>query len=165
MNSWAERPSEVANLMNPWFCGLLLRNSAEGYASEIEGGLPFELSFLVLPVIMHKRTREALPRGVATSMVAWNSENAAILVGMAERARTMARPTREAIIVSSAQGLLAVGPEGALRSAGKPLKLSKYTKETTDEVRECLNRAGFFGRWLATGGTPRTVLALWGLRP
>lgn len=34
MNSWGERPSEVANLMNPWFCGLLLRSAAEGWTVE-----------------------------------------------------------------------------------------------------------------------------------
>lgn len=165
MSSWTERPSEVANLMNPWFCGLLLRGAAEGYATELAGGLPFELSFLVLPVIMHKRTRASLPRGVATSMVGWIAENPAVLVGMAERVRTMAGPIREAIIVSTARGLMAVGDAGALACAGKPIKFAKYARDTTDEVRECLSRAAFFGRWLASGGTPRTVLALWGLRP
>ena len=40
---WSKRPQDVANLLNPAFDGLLLRQAAIGYEKEAESGMPFEL--------------------------------------------------------------------------------------------------------------------------
>ena len=35
----------------------------------------------------------------------------------------------------------------------------------SEEIKDCLRRARFVGRWLARGGTPATLYALFGIRP
>ena len=68
---WTKRPREEANLLNPAFLGLLIERAAHGY-HEISGdGLQWPLPYLVLPAVLHKQTREALPKDRRTSMVEW----------------------------------------------------------------------------------------------
>ena len=43
---WTERPTEVANLLNPAFTGAALRLAVAGYFGEAKAGMPFELAFL-----------------------------------------------------------------------------------------------------------------------
>ena len=58
---WGQRPQDVANLLNPAFDGLLLYRAVAGYEQENEGGMPFELAFMVLPFVLHQPTRKRLP--------------------------------------------------------------------------------------------------------
>ena len=59
--AWAERPTEVANLLNPAFTGAALRMAVSGYLREANVGMPFELAFLVFPIALHEATRSRLP--------------------------------------------------------------------------------------------------------
>lgn len=38
-------------------------------------------------------------------------------------------------------------------------------KDSTDEVRSCMTRAEFVGKWLASSGSSSTVMAIFGVRP
>ena len=62
MKAWAGRPTELAYLFNPAFCGWVLREAVAGYASVKPAGLPLPLAFLILPVVLHRVTRELVPR-------------------------------------------------------------------------------------------------------
>ncbi len=63
MDRWEDRPTEVANLLNPAFTGALLRRSLEAYSTEIRSGMPFGLAFLVLPMSLHPGTARRFPPG------------------------------------------------------------------------------------------------------
>jgi hypothetical protein len=56
MSAWNDRPTEIANLLNPAFCALLLAQAVRGYQEETKVGLPYALAFLVLPLVLHKPT-------------------------------------------------------------------------------------------------------------
>ena len=86
---WVERPPEQARLLNPAFVGVTIWACARGYASVREIGLPYALSFVAVPITLHKATREDLPRSTRTSMASWLAENPRALVGFAERARAV----------------------------------------------------------------------------
>ena len=60
MKPWNERPFEVRNLYNPAFCGLLLARAMAEHQKERGKGMPYSLSFLVLPFVLHRASREAL---------------------------------------------------------------------------------------------------------
>jgi Family of unknown function (DUF6521) len=71
MTPWTERPIELANLLNPAFCGFLIRSAAASYKESKPEGMPFALAFLVLPLVLHVSTRKTLPRSVRTTLISW----------------------------------------------------------------------------------------------
>ena len=60
MKRWDQRPFEIRNLFNPAFCGLILFRALHGYEEEDSRGMPFSLSLLVLPLCLHKESREVI---------------------------------------------------------------------------------------------------------
>ncbi|MBF0426836.1 MAG: hypothetical protein HQL66_13565 [Magnetococcales bacterium] len=165
MRSWSERPREVAYLLNPGFCSLLLWSAASGYKKTDSDGLPFALSFLILPVVLHKSTREALPRSINSNFPEWIQKNDGVRLQFPERARVMSSITREGMLFGSQYGQFAIDSEGRIDPSPKPRSLAKYLKTATEEVRHCETRAEFLGRWFATAGDPATIMTLWGVRP
>lgn len=163
MSNWSERSPEETRLFNPSFLSLLLWSTAVGYKESSGNGLPFELAFLTLPVSLHKSTREALPRSPRTSLAAWIEENAYFRVGFAERAKNLAPFVREAILFGSTHGLVDISEQGRLFASPRPQTLTRYLREATEEVRDCIKRAEFVGRWFGVAGTPTTIMTLWGV--
>lgn len=70
MNRWSQRPPEEQRLLNPSFCALILWHSAKahGEATKAKTGIAFEECFLVLPMVLHRETRESLPTKTTTSL-------------------------------------------------------------------------------------------------
>ena len=86
MMPWAERSREERALLNPGFCAQLLWCAARSCVRD-GGGLSFEEAFLVLPFVLHRGTREALPRGTRTSLAVWLDANPLARGRIATRAR------------------------------------------------------------------------------
>ena len=59
--AWPERPSEEARHFNPAFCAELICRTVCEYFKSREAGLSLATAFLVLPLTLHKPTRDALP--------------------------------------------------------------------------------------------------------
>jgi len=97
MTPWRSRPRDEANLFNPAFCGLLLFEAFKGYASTFEDGMPFPSSFLVLPLVLHKRTRELVPSRISASngLANWTVDHPEVKLGFADRMRVLIPITRE----------------------------------------------------------------------
>ena len=161
--TWADQPLEEARLLNPAFLGALLWACASGHAQE-KGRLPYPLAFLALPIVLHRATRTVLPRGIRTSLPAWLGAHPRVLVGFQERAGALVPATKSALLFATSNGLISVVDEG-VRAAPRPRAMASFERETTDEVRECLKKARFVGRWFAQAGSATTVMALWGVTP
>lgn len=159
MIAWHERSREVAALLNPAFCSTLLLQTVEEYGQP----MPFALSFLVLPIVLHRGTRDSLPQSINTSMQVWLERNPEVKVGFAERVQALAPYTREAVSFCLLQDRLRVVPEvGTLELV--PRTGRRRRPKRTEEVRQCLQRAGLLGRWFALS-TPATTYTLLGIRP
>ncbi|MFO0586954.1 MAG: three component ABC system middle component [Polyangiaceae bacterium] len=166
MLPWNQRAIEEASLFNPAFCGALIVKSVEEYASKVDGGMPFPLSFLILPVVLHRATREVLPTSTITSLHAWLQDNRDPLVDFATRARRLRHIAQEAMMFSLLHGTLALSTHGALLAGERRVTVTDKTMSLfTREARECFERARFLGRWFAVAGTPATVMAAWGVSP
>lgn len=96
MQLWSKRVVEEANLFNPAFCAVLLAKSAEEFMKKTRQPFPFAFAFLVLPVVLHRGTREALPSSTVTSLLPWVQEHREQLVDFAGRVRSLRAITREA---------------------------------------------------------------------
>lgn len=161
MRQWTERPTEVAHLFNPAFCATVLAYSARGFTAEGSGGLPWLFTFVVVPLILHKSTREVSPTMKTTRLHSWIERNPLIRVGFAERARSMVPHVREAIIFGASTGLLVCDACGNVFVGPR---LPKEATSGSREVQDCFRRARTLGAVLANGGTEHTVLAMLGVQ-
>ena len=58
------------------------------------------------------------------------------------------------------------GPQDATLVAGsRPRTMVQFERDATDEVRACIKKAEFVGKWFARSGDYTTVMALWGVAP
>lgn len=154
---------EERRLLNPAFIALLLWHGADGYHSESGQGLPFSLGFLLVPVALHPRTRERLPKSVSTSLAAWLQDNPYLRETFPARARALSAAAREGMGVALATRLVSVGAGGVFQPAGRPRR--RRDVRHTQDSQDVLKRARFVGRWFARAGSPATIYALWGVRP
>jgi hypothetical protein len=106
MTGWADRSHEERALLNPGFCANLLWHAASGYANDSDSALSFEESFLVLPFVLHRETRETLPRSYATSLAVWLDEYPLARGRVASRARLLVPFTKEALMFGGVHGLI-----------------------------------------------------------
>lgn len=164
---WRNQAVEQARLLNPAFLGALVMEAARGYEDESGDaqGLPYALAFVALPVVLHKPTRDALPRQIRTSLAAWVVEHPEAQVGFPERSTALVPLVKDAILLASRDGLLRL--EGTrFKATGNRRSLDAYSKSCQSlEVQECLKKALFLGRWFSRAGEATTVMALWGVRP
>ena len=165
MKPWALRPPEEANLLNPAFCCVTLAAAVLGYASVDKTSIPYPLTFLVLPTVLHKATRENLPRQTRTSLAAWIQENAEVKVTFAGRVTALKEHTREAILFGSHNSWFDMLPNGRVQTSLSDSDADGFIRKLEGEAKECVRRARFVGRWFALAGTPQTVWALFGIRP
>jgi hypothetical protein len=165
MKTWAGRPTELAYLFNPAFCGWLLREAVEGYTSVKPAGLPLPIAFLILPVVLHRPTRGLVPGAVTTKLHVWLQEHPEVRVNFAERTKELAPFTREALLFLGVRGQLEVSDDGAVTVAGKLGRGKAGLLEHSEEMKESLSKAKFVGRWFASAGSPATVFQIWGVCP
>lgn len=159
---WIERSPEQIRLLNPAFIGALVWSCTRGFVTLQEGGLPFPLAFVAMPVVLHKSTRELLPRSTRTSLASWLNRNSQTHVGFAERARDLVPLVKEGILFAAQGGMLSF--EGAnLVSARRPRTMTGFEREASEEVKLCVKKAEFVGKWFAASGDYTTTMALWGV--
>lgn len=159
------RAPEERALLNPSFFSLLFWHAASGHTAELGTGLPFVTSFLVLPLVLHRETRESLPKRVMTSLPVWLDENPLVRVRFAERSSMLVPYAKEALMFGSMRGFLKIGADEIAAEMGWQRKVNAELKRTSEEVRTCAKRAEFLGRWFARAGSSATVMALMGVRP
>lgn len=166
MRPWQSRVVEEANLFNPAFCTALISKTCDEHNRKTKRPFPFALSFLVLPVVLHQATRSALPNSIVTSLLPWVQDHRDQLVDFSKRVERLRPITQETLLFGLQHDVLTMTDDGNLR-LGKKYKSAteKRTELFTDEARECIDRAGFIGRWFAAAGTTATIFAAWSVAP
>ena len=149
-------------LINPAFCSALIRETILGYSHECKQNMPYVLTFLVLPLILHKRTRDLFPRAISTKFHSWVHSHQGIMIGFHERTSTLVPFSKEAIYWCLSSGLLE-SCEGGVLSAPKT-KSSIQLPDNSESIH-CVNKAHFLGRWFTRAGEPSTIYAILGIRP
>ena len=166
MQPWENRVVEEANLFNPAFCVALLAKTTQEYDRKGGQPFPFALSFLVLPIVLHRQTRSALPGSTLTALLPWIQDNRDQLVDFPKRVSGLRGITREALAFGVQHQALALSGDGCLGLGSRHRSATeRRTGLFTDEAHECVDRAGFLGRWFSSAGTTATIYAAWGVRP
>ena len=165
MISWINRPAEERALLNPSFCSCLLWQASTGYENASDTPLPFDVAFLVLPMVLHCQTRESLPKTVKTSLAVWLDENPLSRSRVGDRARKLSPFTKDAMMFGGVHGLFKLNDGAITANRGWKKRIATDLKDSTDEVQTCVKRAEFLGKWFAAAGSPGTVMAILGVRP
>jgi hypothetical protein len=164
--AWDKRPREEAHLFNPAFCAAALHEFVKEYQKAKGSAAPYALLFCVLAIAFHGKTRRALPGSTLTSLYSWRERNPEVLVGFAERARSLRPVVQEALRFSIDRSAIAFADDGGVTLGAKPLVVAKKFEDTlTDDARECIAAARLLGRWFAKAGTASTIMAAWGIKP
>lgn len=159
MQPWETRPSEIANLLNPAFCGAVIWASVRAYETETARPMPFPLAFLILPIVLHKKTRQKISRRLP--MHARLEKNQFLKIGFGGRAKQLGPIAREAIAFLLQVDAIAISADGGLLTTHN-LRLRDISN---DEVSDCYRKARILGMWFASAGTISTIFAMWGVRP
>lgn len=172
MTAWQDRTIEERNLLNSAFCAVVIWNLARGYKTEQSQsdtplkGLPLELAFVGASFVLRGKTRESLPRVIRTSLPTWIQEHPLERSAIAKGVGVLRPYVREGLLLAAQQKLVHLGQRGEIEPVANIAEsINQYTKMATDEVRDCIAKAIFVGRWLHKSGTPSTVMDLVGVRP
>jgi len=164
IKNWQERSLITANLLNPAFCGEVIRRTIVSYNdNEKDAKIPFILAFLILPIVLHKRTRQKMPLRSSTYFHAWVEENEHLFLGFADRAKQMLPYTREAISFLMVHEALSIDDNGLM-------EVSAYKKATpkgeiATEINEIYKKAELLGKWLRLTGNTQTIFMFLKIRP
>lgn len=162
MKAWNQRPFEVRNLFNPAFCGLVLFKALRGYEEHDEKGMPFSLALLVLPLALHKDSREALESGKRSYFLRVLEANPGILIGFAGRASNLLPFALEAFGMLMARGCIEVSKDGRIKTISNGVRKSDVG---TSESVSCQRVARFIGKEFARIDDRVTVYTTLGVRP
>lgn len=164
MKEWTQRPTEIAALLNPAFCGFLIMTSLDAYTRIADKGAPYAFPFIMLPLILHKPTRQAFPRKSSTTFSAWitKADSAIAKVGFVERARNMTPYVKEALTFAMQHNSIYITEPGLLKTL-PPVR--KTFPSATEEINECVRAAVMCGKWFSKAGDFKTVMALLGVKP
>lgn len=158
------RPVEELALFNAAFLVLLIRRAADEHERRSGGRpLPTILAYLALPLALHGPTRRQLPSNVTAQMGEWIRAHPDAAAGLGDRAHALRPLVSSGLRLGLAQSLLIAETGGAVRARALPRRPRGMARSV--EVEECIDKAGFLGRWFSEQPDPLTTLALWGLRP
>lgn len=159
---WAGRAREEAANLNPAFCGELLARAVSEYHRLREIPFPYPLAFLILPIALHKRTRDLLPGRSSTAFVGWIAENRPSLVEIPERVIRLMPVTREALLFALQHHILHF-ERGGLASGVKRIPVRAKLDHTTDDSEEARRTASMLGRWFAAQGSTSSIMQGFGI--
>ena len=165
MRPWAERTREEAHLLNPAFCCVVIASASAGYGESANQPLPFALAFMVLPIVLHKRTRDSLPRTTRTSLPSWMQSHTEARVGFHERLMALQPHTREAIHYGLAFAWAAIGDSGGISCIAPRARINHAIRSLNGDAQECVSRARLLGKWFDKMASVETTMVLWGIRP
>ena len=160
---WNERPIVIANLLNPAFCGEVLRVMIKAYAGKSNASVPYELVFLVLPLVLQKKSREKLPKNIDTNLYEWLEKNTMIKIHLTNQIKNLIPYTREALLFLIYHNALKVSDNGRLEYIS--YRKNKLHYLNIDEIEDIYLKAQFLGRWLSKIGDSRAVYLSIGIIP
>jgi hypothetical protein len=156
VTAWTERPRVEATLLNPALVAVLLAAAARDYDSD-RHGMPWPLAFLIPPLVLHRPTREVLPRNTRTHFSTWIRRHPLLRAGFPSRAAAMVPITREGVRFGMRAGVLS--------RRGQALIGHLDAEAQPGELQQLVRRAALVGRWIAKTDQPSTVFALLGVAP
>lgn len=155
-------PADAAALFNPAYCAAILHRLCIGYQFGGASGIPYALPFLALPIVLHEASAERLPSSARSRLHSWLLDNPEILIGFADRARSLAPFVRDAISFALKYQIIQLVESDRL-AASKSTQVAKWEKQPYNGATA--KRAVILGKLLSQINEVPTVFTLFGVRP
>lgn len=162
MKRWDRRPFEIRSLFNPAFCGLVLFRALHGFDEEDARGMPFSLSLLVLPLCLHKDSREVIAESPRSHLLRTTEKNQQVMVGFSSRTAEMLPYALEGFGLLMERGCITVAHGGRIQTVARKVRKSV---DGTEETVACQKVARIVGREFARIGDRVTIYTTFGIRP
>lgn len=124
---------------------------------------PYPLAFLVLPIVLHKWTRESIAPNTREQMHVWLQAHQDMRVGFADRARQMVPHTKEALSFMFQVNALAVNNSAELGLVRGQQR--RVDGQDNGEIADCYRKSAILGRWFARAGSAANIYTMWGVKP
>ena len=148
-------------MLNPALVAAILAAATEEYLRLSKKPMPAPYVFLIVPIVLHRDTRESLPSSNRSHWSTWAANNPLLMVGFPLRALAMRENVREGLRFALRCGALEIDENGALSG-----KLADNARPAPrGDVRALIAAAGRVGRWLTKLDQPATAFAILGVRP
>ena len=162
MKPWAARPFEIRNLFNPAFCGIVIIRALQSFEAEQAEGMPFSLTPLILPLCLHRQSRQIIAHNPRSYLLRTISKHPEILVRFPERTRSLLPYTFEALGVSLQHQALAISDTGRIKTVYRTVR---RRIDGTSESIEIQQVARIVGRQFARISDRATIYTSLGVRP
>jgi hypothetical protein len=149
-------------LFNPAFCGLVLFRALHGYEEEDARGMPFSLSLLVLPLCLHKDSREVIAGSPRSYLLKTAEKNQQMMVGFTDRVTQMLPCAFEGFGLLMERGCITVTDDGRIHTVARKVR---KTVNGTAETVACQKVARIVGKEFARIADRATVYTTFGIRP
>lgn len=136
-----------------------------GYKDVKSEGMPILIVFMILPIVLHKSTRNSLPKQKNTPLISWIEENSSLCLGFPKRLISMKQFTRESLLYGLLNGIMFLDSNNNVSTDLSVGETNKVLRRLEGEARECILKSRFLGRWLGSSGSTRKIMFLWGIRP
>ncbi|MVM39212.1 hypothetical protein GO730_19415 [Spirosoma sp. HMF3257] len=158
--NWEERPVAVAHLLNPAFCGEVIKRCITEFQKIDKIGLSFQLSFLILPIILNKDIRESLPKTSGKNFITWIEENQILKQELPILITNVVPYTKEALMFLLMYKIVKINDKGYFESITKNKPLTEE-----NEVVECYKKAELLGKLFAKAGASQLIFISLGIKP
>jgi hypothetical protein len=125
--------------------------------------MPFSLTFLILPLILHKDTREKIDYGTRISFPVWLSKNPEILINFEIRAKQLIQPTLLGLRFLLEQNKILINDDATLSVLDG--SINKKSNDIENEPNECFKKSESVGKWFAKLQNEKTIYSSLGVRP
>jgi hypothetical protein len=162
MKTWNKRSDIEASLFNPAFCGELILHAVESYNKTAkQGGFPYAMAYLILPMLMSAEVSNLLPSSRRTSFISWLFANRYITPVIAQKTKDLKEYTHEAILLDLSLDLLQIDDNSDIVIGTK--SLARKRNFHRDEVDQIIKKAAFVGSWLGNAGDVVTIYSIIGI--
>ncbi|MFJ2915355.1 three component ABC system middle component [Streptomyces sp. NPDC087228] len=162
-SAWAKRPPLVGAMFNPALITCLLASTINGYSGgRSSEGMPWMLSYIAAPLVLHRSTREALPTGArarTSHLGAWVQEHPLLRAGFPSRAQALVTPVRAGLRFGLRHQVLGL-TDDRLQTRLRWQRPQLQHPEL-DDIINCARNAG---RWLSSVDTA-SAFSLLGVAP
>ena len=134
----------------------------QAYEDVDSDGMPFSLALLVLPLCLHKDTREIIAANPRSYLLKIVNGHPQILINFAQRARDLMPYTLEALGFLMERGCFSVSENGCLKSISETVR---KTISGSDETKACQRVARLIGKEFAHIDDRATIYTTFGVRP
>ncbi|MFE4573069.1 three component ABC system middle component [Paenibacillus chitinolyticus] len=155
--------TDVFSITNPALGSLLLWSFLQGYESNEEGGCPFPLLFLPLPLVLSQSIRsEFKGTNAETGLYTWIARKQKVLINLSMRVEKSSHLSRNAITFASGNQLLTIQGNGSVISNSKGIVKSRISN-SSDEIKEMLQVSNRLGKWFSQINSTTGILNSLGL--